>query len=59
MCIFEIRKESDFLDNYDRLANNDRFLLDYAIFLKNKMNYIRSIEILKKGHTSETSVASS
>jgi len=51
MCIFEIRKESDFLDNYDRLANNDRFLLDYAIFLKNKMNYIRSIEILKKGHT--------
>jgi O-antigen ligase len=50
MSIIEIRNENDFLDIYDLLKNNDGFLLDYAIFLKNGRDYSRSIDILKKGH---------
>lgn len=50
MSIIEIREESDFSELYDRLAANDRFLLNYAVFLKNRRDYSRSIEILKKGH---------
>jgi hypothetical protein len=50
MSKIEIRNESDFLDIYDLLAGNDRFLLDYAVFLKSKRDYSRSIEILKKGY---------
>lgn len=50
MSKIEIRNESDFLDIYDLLADNDRFLLDYAVFLKSRRDYSRSIEILKKGH---------
>lgn len=34
LSIIEIREDSDFSKFYDRLADNDKFLLDYAIFLK-------------------------
>lgn len=51
MSIMEIRDESVFLESYDCLSDNDRFLLDYATFLNNRKDYLKSIEILEKGHT--------
>lgn len=50
LSVIEVREEGDFLELYDYLADNDRFLLDYARFLKNKRNYSKSIVMLEKGY---------
>lgn len=50
MSTIELRKESDFIILYEYLKDNDKFMLDYGIFLKKKKEYTKSINILEKGH---------
>lgn len=50
MSTIELRKESDFTVLYDYLKDNDRFMLDYGAFLRNKKEFSKSIEILERGH---------
>lgn len=48
--IIDTREDCDFEEYYNSLKYNDHFMLDYAIFLKNKKRYSKSIDILKKGY---------
>lgn len=51
LSLLEIRNESQFLELYETLKNNHDYLLDYGIYLRNKMQYETSNHILFQGYT--------
>jgi O-antigen polymerase len=50
VSLIEIRQKSDFEKLYNHLKGNDRFMIDYGVFLKNKRENLKSIEILQLGY---------
>jgi len=50
ISILDIREEENYVKLLNNLSSNGEFLLDYAVFLIKKREYLKSVEILKSGH---------